>query len=498
MSIVIIGAGPAGLAAARSALRAGAHVTLLDSADQMGGQFWRHVPESVETKNERMLHHKWSLFTALRADVTAHPNCEIVMGAQVWLLEQREGAAPLVHAHIGTVDAGGRTTRTFEPDALLLATGAHDRTLPFPGWTLPGVYTAGAAQAIAKSERIALGSRVVVAGAGPFLLPVAQSLALTGAHVLGVYEATPTAALLRGWATKPWELTAAAGKVGELAGYVAGHVRHRIPYRTGHAVIEAHGTRRVEAVTIARVDETWAPIPGTETMVDADAVCVSHGFMPRLELAVAAGCGIRPDRFVEVDADQRTTVPGVYAAGELTGVAGADSAVAEGAIAGYAAAQTALSSTAGATSSSASAPGAAARPETSDSTLGRDIARSRRSRDRFVAFGRRLDAVHGPKSGWRRWMRPDTTVCRCEEVTNGELTGIRTQTASCGLRSLKLSTRAGLGICQGRICGRTVEELLGENFADGVTTDRRPIVSPVRIGDLAASDHHTPTLKGNQ
>lgn len=461
MTIVVIGAGPAGLAAARSALRAGADVTLLDSSDQLGGQFWRHLPETSRAAKQHVLHHKWSTFEALASEITQHPRCTIVTSAQVWLLEQRDQGTPRVHAHVGPVDSGGRESLTLEPDALILATGAHDRTLPFPGWTLPGVYTAGAAQAIAKSERIALGSRVVVAGAGPFLLPVAQSLALTGARVRGVYEATTLPALARGWGAKPWKLGAAVGKMPELAGYVASHVRHSIPYLTGRAVVEAHGTDRVEAVTIARVDENWAPIAGSETRIEADAVCVSHGFTPRLELAIAAGCSIGPDRFVEVDARQQTSVVGVYAVGELTGIAGADAALAEGEIAGHFAAR---------------GPRSAA------------ISRAARSRDRFVDFGVRLDAVHAPRPGWTHWLRDDTVVCRCEEVTRGELDSIRSQTASCGLRSLKLSTRAGLGICQGRICGRSVEELLGDNFADGVSTDRRPIVSPVRIGDLAGQE----------
>src|SRR5699024_7638256 len=141
MTIVVIGAGPAGLAAARSALRAGADVTLLDSSDQLGGQFWRHLPETSRAAKQHVLHHKWSTFEALASEITQHPRCTIVTSAQVWLLEQRDQGTPRVHAHVGPVDSGGRESLTLEPDALILATGAHDRTLPFPGWTLPGVYT---------------------------------------------------------------------------------------------------------------------------------------------------------------------------------------------------------------------------------------------------------------------------------------------------------------------------------------------------------------------
>lgn len=475
-TVVVIGAGPAGLAAARAARERGASVILLDASDQVGGQYWRHLPESRPSAREQRLHHGWRTFTGLRAALAADPGCEIVTGAQVWAIETGEPAAVavVVHALIGPPDGTDRIPRTFRPDALVLATGAHDRTLPFPGWDLPGVFTAGAAQALAKGERVAIGRRVVIAGAGPFLLPVAASLAATGARVSGVFEAARTTTLARGWLSRPWVLRGVAGKGRELAGYAWGHVRHRIPYRLGRAVVAAHGTDHVESVTVARLDARWHPIPGSEVRVEADAVCVSHGFTPRLELPIAAGCEISPDRFVSVDDTQRTSVIGVYAAGEITGIGGADAALAEGALAGHFAAG-----------------GRAGDP------VVRNAAAARRT---FAAFAARLDAAHGIRPGWTGWLTDDTVVCRCEEVSYGRLMSTAAATSSSGLRSLKLTTRAGLGICQGRICGRTVESLLGEvvtdaasgrlGLIDGTTTDRRPIASPLRIGELAAG--HSP------
>ncbi|MEO6200790.1 MAG: FAD/NAD(P)-binding oxidoreductase [Cryobacterium sp.] len=491
--VVVIGAGPAGLAAARAARARGARVTLLDASDALGGQYWRHLPPERPAGRERVLHHGWSTFESLRSRLEADPHCEIVTGAQVWAIEAGSAerspltgaaartaqAVPTVHALIGQSDGSARRGLTLTPDALIFATGAHDRTLPFPGWDLPGVFTAGAAQAFAKGERVAVGDRVLVAGAGPFLLPVAASLAQTGARVLGVYEASRTAGLLRGWLPKPWKLLGAAKKAGELAGYVGSHLRHRIPYRLGHAVIAAHGSDRVESVTVARVDANWAPIPGTERRIEADAVCVSHGFTPRLELPIAAGCSIGPDRFVTVDERQQTSVVEVYAAGEITGIGGVDLALAEGAIAGHCA--------------------AGGRPDDED------VDRPRRDRSTYTDFATRIETAHGIRSGWTAWLDDDTLVCRCEEVSVGRLRAAAHATCSTGLRSLKLSSRAGLGICQGRICGRTVEQLLGGLAADhgplidGVTTDRRPIASPVRIGELAAAfipSHNPPIVPG--
>lgn len=473
--VLVIGAGPAGLAAARAARARGASVTMLDSSDQLGGQFWRHLPDERPSADERMLHHGWAKFRELSEAVLSDDGCRVIRGAQVWAIEQdssHAGAAHLaVHVVVGEPDGTERQRLVLTPDAIVLATGAHDRTLPFPGWDLPGVFTGGAAQALAKGERLAVGQRVVVSGAGPFLLPVAASLANTGSDVVGVYEANRVPALVRGWLPKPWELAGAAGKGTELAGYLAGHLRHRIPYRLGRAVVAAHGTDRVEAVTVAAVTSDWAPIPGTEKRIEVDAVCVSHGFTPRLELAIAAGCTLTTDRFVQVDDDQLTSVSGVFATGEITGIGGVDLALAEGQIAGYVAAG-----------------GVAA-----DTEL-RSAVRRRRT---FRGFARRIEAAHGIRDGWPAMLTDDTIVCRCEEVSYGTLCATTDATGSRSLRALKLSTRAGLGICQGRICGRTIEALLADRvgdagLTDGVSTDRRPIAAPIRLGELADPAHPDP------
>ncbi len=226
--VVVVGAGPAGLAAARAAAGAGARVTLLDAADGLGGQYWRHLPAARPAGREHVLHHRWGTYRELSDALRAHPAVTVVESAQVWSLERPDDGVRL-NVLVGEPDAVGREVLTLEPDALVLATGAHDRTLPFPGWQLPGVYSAGAAQALAKGERVAVGRRVVVAGAGPFLLPVASALLQTGATVVGVHEASRPGTLARGWLNRPWELAGAVGKAGELAGYVGELVRHRVP-----------------------------------------------------------------------------------------------------------------------------------------------------------------------------------------------------------------------------------------------------------------------------
>jgi NADPH-dependent 2,4-dienoyl-CoA reductase/sulfur reductase-like enzyme len=389
------------------------------------------------------------------------------------MVERRADGAPRVHVLEGPADGMDRRRRAFEPGALVLATGAAERTLPFPGWDLPGVYTAGAAQALAKSERIAVGRNVIVAGAGPFLLPVATSLLHTGARLRGVLEANRWSRVAKGWAARPQELFPVRHKGSELAGYLGRLARNRVPYRTGTTVIAAHGTDHLEAVTVARLDRDWSPRPGTERRIAVDAVCVSHGFVPRAELALASGCQTDADGSVIVDSNGRTTVNGVFAAGELTGIGGSDLASVEGTIAGTAAA-------------------------------GRTPGRAdRRRREVQLRFKARLEAAHGIAPGWRNWLTDDTVVCRCEDVTAGEIRETAAATESRGLRSLKLSTRAGLGPCQGRVCGRTVEELLqGQRLLDGGRTSDRPIAALIRVGELAAlaakEEQAAPAVKDEQ
>lgn len=474
VEVLVIGAGPAGLAAAVAAREAGSTVRLLDASESSGGQFWRHLPASRPAGREQVLHHHWDEYLALRDRLESDPGVRIDLSAQVWAIEQADDGLH-VDVVLGAPDGADRTPLRLTPSRLVLATGAHDRVLPVPGWTLPGVYSAGAAQALAKGERVAIGERVVVAGAGPFLLPVSVALGQAGAQVLAVLEAASPARLARSWLSRPQELVPVGAKAGELAGYARHLLRHRVPYRPGHGVVAIHGTDAVEAVTVARLDEAWRPVPGSEESLDCDAVCLGHGFTPRLELAIAAGCRLDVDRFVAVDDDQRTSVPGVFAAGELTGIGGADLALAEGRIAGWAAAD---------------GPADAG-----------PVGAARRARARHRGFARRLEAAHGIGAGWTGWLRDDTLVCRCEEVDLGTLCRVADATPGAGLRSLKLTTRAAIGACQGRVCGRNVEAILGDRLPTDPRggTDRRPIAQPLRLGELASlpvtSAVHSPLRK---
>ncbi|HEU4948448.1 MAG TPA: 2Fe-2S iron-sulfur cluster-binding protein [Kribbella sp.] len=476
VDVVVVGAGPAGMGAALAAADAGVEVLLVDAAPGIGGQFHRQLPEEFHAERPESVQHEWRRFADLRRRIEQHERISHLAETSVWAIEPVAGTDGMrasgaeVHRlrlQTGPADAPGRRMSTVDTRALVLATGAYDRVLPFPGWELPGVYAAGAAQALAKGQRIAVGKRVLVAGTGPFLLPVAESLVGVGAEVVGLLEANRPAGVVRGWLT---DLSVATGKIREAAGYAALLAERRIPLRYGRAVIAAHGTDRVDAVTVARLDRDWQPLPGSERRIEVDAVCLGFGFTAQLELAVSARCelGIGPDGgpAVVVDTHQRTTAPGVFAAGELTGIGGADLAAAEGRVAGAAAASAAHQLS----------------HEAIDPADRRAIAKGKR-------FAQALAKAYPIKPGWQSWSTGTTLVCRCEEVSRDDVRDAVADRDVLGTRSLRLSTRAGLGLCQGRICSRTVAELAAAYRpairADHAAGARRPIVVPVRLRDLA-------------
>ncbi|MCW2882793.1 MAG: oxidoreductase [Sphaerisporangium sp.] len=449
--LAIVGAGPAGMAAAVAASGAGLSVVLIDSAQRLGGQYFRHPPEGFHARRPGALHHGFARFTRLSDALGPGSGVEVRLAHRVWAVEKVAGeagdGAVAVHCLVGARDERRETVLARR---LLVATGAHDRSLPFPGWDLPGVFTAGGAQALLKGDLVVAGRTVVVAGTGPFLLPVAAGLAAAGARVAGVFEANGRFGLAPAVLAHP-------GKLAEAAGYGYRLARHGVPYIGGHAVIAAHGQGELTHVTVARLDRHWDPGPGRT--IECDALAVGYGFVPQIELATQLGCATRAARdgtpVVAVDDGMRTSVPGVYAAGEPTGVGGAELAEVEGWIAGRAAAADL---------------GGTVRPAPG----------LPRKRARLSAFGRALQDAYPVRDGWKGWLRDDTPVCRCEEVPYARIKEARVLGAV-DARSLKLLARPGMGWCQGRVCGYAVSCLAGEDQQ----APRRPIAQPVRLGDLA-------------
>lgn len=501
--VAVVGAGPAGLAAAVSAAETGAAVVLVDAGAQPGGQFWRHRPETVVPMPDGRGHHGWKSYLDLRTRFDAarlEGRITYFPGLQIWMAQQNQPAqgdagftlrtTPTVAAAASDASAAGAQTvgaQTVVARRLVLCPGGYDRQLPVPGWDLPGVMAAGGIQAFIKANGMLPGKRFVIAGTGPFLLPVAANIAEAGGKVLAVLESSSPSAWLP-------HLRAAAGvpeKALEGVEYAAVFARHRIPYRTRSIVTEVLGSRavgsqtlgtdRVSGVRTAKVDADGNIRPGTERIYeDVDVVGFGWGFTPQMELPLSFGIETRLDADGSlvgvVDERQQSSVPGLYLAGEVTGVGGATLAVLEGIAAGTAAA------------------GGPVVPE-------KTAARHRR-------FAEAMHGAHPVPAAWQDWLTPDTTVCRCEEVTAGQITEARESLGARDARSLKSFTRAGMGWCQGRVCG-FASACLGAGPGASPTAEslsgiaKRPLAAPVGIGELAAlaadfEDPTTPLLKGDR
>lgn len=424
-SVTIIGAGPAGLAAAAAARRAGARVALLDAGTRIGGQYWRHRDG--------------------HSPVPPHLRQDLRPGHAVWHVEP---------------NGDGFTTHTTEGEVrsrtVIVATGAYDRQLPFPGWTLPGVFTAGGAQALLKGDGVPVGDRVVVAGTGPFLLPVAAGL---GARAVGVFEAGSPI----GFARHPLAVARNPGRLAEGAQYLRVLRKHRVPFHTRTTVVAAHGDDRVRAVTVAKLDRDWRPVVQRE--IECDALAVGYGFTPQLDLPLQLGCDTTVDAdgslVATTDEWQRGSVAGVYLAGEVCGVGGARLSVVEGEIAGTHA--------------------AGAVPDR----------RLLRRRSALRAFAAAMHDTYRIGAGWQDWLTDDTLVCRCEEVAVRAVRESVVDLGATDARGVKLLARPGMGLCQGRVCGYATACLAAAacdrtlTAADLHGMAARPIAQPVTLGSMA-------------
>jgi NADP-dependent aldehyde dehydrogenase len=414
--IAVVGAGPAGLAAATAAAQHGKTVVLIDAAAHIGGQYWRHPDERNPRGSEDDGHHDWNAFVQLRDRLrTGMRSSRIVhlANTHVWFLETTgptisdQGSGWILHL-TPTTDTAPNRPLAVRGRRLILCPGGYDRQLPIPGWDRPGVMAAGGVQALLKGHRSLAGRRAVVAGTGPFLLPVAKQLAEAGATVVAVCEANR----LTGWARHARSVIGVPAKAIEGAEYASALARHRIRYRTRTAVIridpDAAGTR-AGTVHLAKLDADGRIVRRLNA-VDVDLVALGWGFTPSMELITAAGAETRVDLdqslVAVVDDNQRATVPGLYIAGEATGVGGAQLAVAEGELAGIAAAGAELEQ------------------------AGR-IRALRRRISRFRAFASAMHAAHPVPECWHDWLTPETLVCRCEEVSYNTVRLARDELVQC-------------------------------------------------------------------
>lgn len=404
---LIVGAGPAGLAAAYRASSAGLRVAVVDDNPNAGGQIWRGEQKKSTTREAR----EW--FERIR-----RAEIEFVNGARVF--QQIAPNVLLAETAQGVVELSYTN--------LILATGARERFLPFPGWTLPNVMGAGGLQALVKTGLSIENKKVVIAGSGPLLMAVGAYLCDRGANVSEIVEQASSAQL--GW------FGAAALKAGKAAQMFDLKRRLKgVKYYNRTWVVAAHGDEKLTSVTLLRGGKHW--------QVKCDYLAIGYHLVPNLELAELLGCRIE-NGSVSVDQFQQTSVAQIYAAGEATGIGGLDLSLVEGEIAGLAAAD---------------------RRAEAEKLFG--------ARAKGREFARILNQTFALRKELRDLPQADTLVCRCEDVSFQRLKSYETW------RAAKLQTRCGMGPCQGRVCGPAVEFLFGWR-AESV----RPPMFPVRVESL--------------
>lgn len=405
--VLVVGAGPAGMAAAARAAECGANVGIVDDNAGLGGQVWRGGEN-----------HDAAPWTHLLSDE------RVTKLFQTRVFDQPENGVLLAESADDVCELRYKN--------LILATGARERFLPFPGWTLPHVMGAGGLQAMVKAGLPIGGKRVVIAGSGPLLLAVAAYLRKSGAEIAIICEQAPWGSLARfgaGLLRYPEKISQGRELRKDLAG---------IPYVANCWPLAAQGAERLESVTISR--------SGKAQVIACDYLACGFHLVPNVELQSLLGCSLSHG-FVQVDDFQRTSVEGVFCAGEPTGIGGVELALIEGQIAGLAAAN--------------------------EMGRARELFGERRRARRFA---RALERAFRLRAELRDLPAAETIICRCEDVAYSQLRELKTW------RAAKLQTRCGMGPCQGRVCGPATEFLFHWT-PDSV----RPPVYPVRVESMAGT-----------
>jgi hydrogen cyanide synthase HcnB len=436
---VIVGAGPAGLSAAITLARYSIRSVLLDESSKVGGVIYRGPLRSADPP-------KYLGRSYLRTREQLHADYE----THRHLIETR------LNARIIGTEGSDRLLMLNEHEQLddirfnelVVATGCHERSVPFPGWTLPGVMLLGGLQLQIKSALVKPMEPVVLAGSGPLLLLAACQLCRAGVTVAGVYEATP----LRDFVGETFALLYQPRLFFEGLGMLAYLKRRGVPVHFGWGIVEAAGTQALEEVVVAPYDRDWRPLRERSRRIAARTLAVGYGFVPRAQLSRMFGLEhtmLYDGAFAPtVDHWQQSSTPNILVVGDVTGIRGAEAAALQGRIAAYAILRR----------RGVIAPDAADRAH-------RRCLRTLRRIDRFRAG---INRLWMPRAGLTSLPQPQTLICRCENVTRQQVDAAIAQGVQ-DLVSLKMHTRISMGDCQGKMCLPYCAERLRQ------TTGRRDV-----------------------
>lgn len=456
--LAVIGAGPAGMAAAALAARRGARVLVLDENPAPGGQIFRAV-EGTPTSAD-ILGPDYERGRLLAQDLRSS-GAEYLAGAMVWRLGRSGELSTPDRIEVGYTHQG--RARMIRVAHAIIATGAMERPMPVPGWTLPGVMTVGAAQTILKAEAMAFDG-AVFAGTGPLLWLAAAQYVRAGMRPRAVLDTTPPINRLRALKHMPAVLDR-MDLVKKGLGWMREIKRAGVPVYRGVRGLDARGDSRLRSVT-------FRASAGRRTL-ETEHLLLHQGVVPNTQLGLGAGCTHRWDEGQlcwrpELGDWFETSIPGIRIAGDGGGIEGAIAAEHQGRLAGFAVlADLGLISVG------------------ERDTLGGAHQRAVQAERLLRPF---LETLYRPADAFRIPQDDDVTVCRCEEVTAGEIRQCVRLGAE-GPNQLKAYCRAGMGPCQGRMCSLTVSEIIARER--GTLVPRvgflrpRPPVKPLTLGELA-------------
>lgn len=464
--VIIVGSGLAGMAAADLLSRYGLDVLVADDNAHPGGQLLRKSPHAASLK--RRFEFDRSRFRGLQlAKRLKKRKVKVLNGTQVL------GVYPERTLLLETPDG---TVSEYKADAIILATGARERQLPFKGWTLPGVMSTGAAQILMKSSGILPGKKTLIGGSSPLMLLLAAEILANGGEVRALLDQGMAARKLKAVAAGPmvWP------KIFEGAFYLARVATARVPVKQGVRIVEARGQKHLEAVVVAQVDARGHIIQGTKKIYSTDTLAVGYGFSPNIELPQQAGCSVsyavdKGGWYVNVGGTMLTSMADIYAVGETTGIAGAGKSFVEGQIAAWE---------------------ILFRKGLVDRQCHEDRIRPlMRQRCQQVRYGRFLNQLCRLHPDCYADVPDETIICRCEEITMGE---IRRQLNNgfLTMNGIKKATRCGMGNCQGRTCGPILFDIISA-FTQRPPTDvgcisARTPVKTVTLGALAQMSTNRP------
>jgi NADPH-dependent 2,4-dienoyl-CoA reductase/sulfur reductase-like enzyme len=426
--IVIVGGGFSGILAADILSENGLHVLLVDENVHLGGQFLRSHPDQ---------YHRPIAFTELKRFglqcVRSLYNKRIRIMTRAEVLGISPENELLIHET-------GNQMHSVRPKAVLLAPGAREKFIPFKGWTLPGIISTGATQILLKGSGVLPSGEILVAGAGIFPYVVASEILMNKGRVSAILDQnrfSEKIAFTRG-------LLREKSKISEAIRYIAKLMFPPTPVKFGVKVIEARGHKTLEEVLTVKIDKNGRALVGSETVYPCKCLSIGYGFLANTELAQQAGCSLEYDEYqggwiVKVSEDMETSAPGIYAAGEITGIAGATKAVTEGKLAALAIMFRL---------------GKISRSQFLDQSM-----RLKKERKIHLRFSYRFNDLHKTKAEIIRSIAGDTIVCRCEDITMGEIKNAINQ-GCVTAAAIKKAVRPGMGFCQGRTCGPILYEAI--------------------------------------